>query len=457
MSAPKNVLLITTNFPPNPSVGTKRVSKILKYVDQNAYRFHILTLKEMYYDVDLGRQTGNQHKIPESVLVYRTDKFDFTRVFTFLKQSLHSLLPKKSKSGKKEKTSIRTVSPTSGGSASLLSRLLDRLRSIVFFFFEFPDKYIGWLPHALTEGKRIIDAEKIDIIMATAPPHSVFIIAMILKKLTQRKLVLDFRDPWAISRWDSGNPLRYWMERSFERLCVRSADVIFFVTQKMRDEYAALYKEENPDKFKLFFNGYDPEDFPAQVPQVQKTAGAPVRFVHLGTLYKRRNPEPLLKAIKALRDEGKLDPSQAQFEFIGSVVTEVKFIFSRVKELGVEDFVHFKPPVSFEESIRTMFEADVLLLIQPDTDLQIPAKLYEYIYTRKPILAIAETNSATHQVLQQGNLGILAPSGDIAAIKKALTDLLENKIRLQPREEYIRRFDYRFYISEFEKSLAELV
>jgi len=164
MSAPKNVLLITTNFPPNPSVGTKRVSKILKYVDQNAYRFHILTLKEMYYDVDLGRQTGNQHKIPESVLVYRTDKFDFTRVFTFLKQCLRPLLKGKKASKKYQNVSGKNESALSGKTPSLLQRVVDHLRSVIFFFFEFPDKYIGWLPHALTEGKRIIDAEKIDII-----------------------------------------------------------------------------------------------------------------------------------------------------------------------------------------------------------------------------------------------------------------------------------------------------
>ncbi len=457
MSAPKNILLITVNFPPNPSVGTKRVSKILKYTDQTAFRFHVLTLKEMYYNVDLGKQSGNQGKIPESVLVYRTDKSDFTRLFTYLKQRLRAMLRKeKKKANGQKKRAERTDSSVSAGRTSWLHRFADRLRSVIFFFFEFPDKYIGWLPYALAEGKRIIDSQKIDIIMATAPPHSVFITAVMLKKLTQRKLVLDFRDPWAISRWDSGNPLRYWMERAFERLCIRSADLIFFVTQKMRDEYAALYKNENPDKFQLFFNGYDPEDFPQQRPQPVKNERRPLQFVHLGTLYKRRNPEPLLKAIKALQDEGKIDPAQAQFVFIGSVVTELKFIYDKVKELGVEAFVRFSPPVSFEESIRTMFEADVLLLIQPDTDLQIPAKLYEYIYTKKPILAIAEPESATHQVLRQGNLGILAPSKDIEAIKRAVLDLLHDKMQLQPDESYIEQFDYKKYISQFERYLAQL-
>lgn len=458
MAAKKNILLITTNFPPNPAVGTKRVSKILKYIDRQKFHFSVLTLKEFYYDKELGKKSGNEHKIPESVVVYRTDKSDFTHVFTFLKQWARNLLKKEAvqqtKQTKKQKTN-KAKSGT-GRKQSYLSKTTNKIRAFIFFFFEFPDKYIGWLHHALSEGMRIIRAEKTDIILTTAPPHSVFIIAMILKKLTHRKLVLDFRDPWTISRWDSGNPIRYGMERLLERICIQSADLVFFVTQKMRDEYVALYKNENPDKFKIFFNGYDPEDFPQDIEKKVKETNRPLRFVHLGTLYKRRNPEPLLKAIKELHDEGKLKPSDAQFHFIGSVVTEVKFIYGKVDDYGLHDYVHFFPPVSFEESIRTMFDADVLLLIQPETDLQIPAKLFEYIYTQKPILAIAEENSATHELLRDGNLGILAPSKKIPAIKQAILNFVQGSVHWQPNPEYIKQFDYQQYIKQFEEFLNKL-
>ncbi len=460
MSAIKNILLITTNFPPNPAVGTKRVSKLLKYVNHNKFCFHVLTLKEIYYDVNVGSRSGNETKIPKAVHVYRTDKSDFTSFFTFLKRVSKTIVGKKKKhstSNQVKTKETQILNPTIARRFSSISSVLDHIRAIIFFFFEFPDKYIGWLPHALSRGISIIEAENIDVIMATAPPHSTFIMAMLLKKLTHRKLVLDFRDPWAISRWDAGNPLRYGLERFFEKLCVRNADQLYFVTQKMRDEYAKLYKKEDTQKFKLFFNGYDPDDFPQQLPELDnKDDKSPLRFVHLGTLYKRRNPEPLLLAIHELHNEGKLKPDQAQFLFIGNVVTELKFIYKKVKELHVEEFVHFLPSVSFNESIRTMFEADILLLIQPETDLQIPAKLYEYIYTKRPIFAIAEPNSATHQVLKKGNLGILAPSNDIKAIKEALMDFCNRKIHLEPDENYIQNFNFQTYIAEFEKNIQSL-
>ena len=116
----------------------------------------------------------------------------------------------------------------------------------------------------------------------------------------------------------------------------------------------------------------------------------------------------------------------------------------------------FKPPVSFQESIQTMYLADALLLIQPETDLQIPAKLFEYIYTGKPILAIAEENSATHQILEKGNLGILAPSKNIEAIEKAILDIMNRRFSFKPDPAYIDQFNYQKYAKKFEKVLNEL-
>ncbi len=453
----KHVLILTINFPPNPSVGTRRVSKILKYIDYRKFKISVLTLKEEYYNARLGKLMGNEAKIPPSVQVYRTDRADLTRVFTEIKRWAKKLL------GKKESHSSKT--PKSGSVAkaehtsvskkpSFLSTAVNKVRDFVFFFFEFPDKYIGWLPYALREGLRIVRSQQVDVIFTTAPPHSVFLMALILKKMSGKQLVLDFRDPWAISRWDRGNPVRYGLERIIEKICISSADLVFFVTEKMRDEYARLYGAKVSHKFKVFYNGFDPEDFPEQKATAQKKQSkGPRRFVHLGTLYKRRNPVPLFLAIKQLHDQGKISPEKARFEFIGSVFSELSFIQSKIDELGIREYITFTPPISFDQSIATMYAADVLLLIQPDTDLQIPAKLFEYIYTQKPILAIAEENSATHQVLRESGLGILAPTKKIDAIAEAIETLMNNPQRFKSTQEFIDRFNYQKYIKTFERFL----
>ena len=134
----------------------------------------------------------------------------------------------------------------------------------------------------------------------------------------------------------------------------------------------------------------------------------------------------------------------------------MSFIYKRIQTLNIEAFVEFTPPVSFQKSIEAMFAADFLLLIQPDTDLQIPAKLFEYIYVQKPILAIAEENSATHHLIQKSGMGVFVPSKNVPAIEQAIKQFINGEVNIKPDLEYINQFNYKYYIKKFEKCLDEL-
>ena len=81
------------------------------------------------------------------------------------------------------------------------------------------------------------------------------------------------------------------------------------------------------------------------------------------------------------------------------------------------------PPVPHHRSLQYLFESDILLIIQPRAPLQIPAKLFEYMYLRKPILAITEEDSATADIIRQAQLGIIVDPEDIPSIKKAIQNL----------------------------------
>jgi len=448
----QKILLLTINFPPNPSVGTHRVAKILKYIDMQRFEFHVLTLKEKYYNTSSGLKSGDMDKIPSSVQVYRTDRSDLTSIFTRIKASLLRL---KTRSSAKAPQSVNTQKqrPPSGAHSQ---HWIYNVRNFIFSMVEFPDKYIGWAFTAIREGVRIVKREQIDIIMTTAPPHSLFIMATIIKKLTKARLVLDFRDPWALSRWDSGNAFGTKVERWLEKWTLKHADLCLFVTQNLKEEYSRVYRSCNGHKFKLFSNGYDPDDF--KHTSVETSApSTPFRLVHLGTLYKKRDPWPLIQAVTQLLKNGQLRPEEFQIELIGRIATELSAIPGRAQELGADRVVKFLPPVSFQESITTMFRAGGLLLLQPGTDLQVPAKLFEYMYTQKPILAIAEPGSATERIIQKGELGVVAPSTDVDKIEKAILQLLSRaKTKHHPRKEYIQSFNFKSYIGELESYLGKL-
>ena len=459
--AVKKILFLTINFPPNPSVGTHRVSKILKYLDQSRFKIYVLTLKEKYYDLDSGAASGDSKKIPDSVDVVRSDRSDLTYAFTKAKSLFR-------KSRLKRKNRIKNTGPAinynqlskiNTPSKKGIISVVYNVRDFIFAIFEFPDKYIGWMPNAVRQGIRLVKENKIDIIFTTAPPHSLFLIAMIIKRFTGAKLILDFRDPWALSRWDKGSRFKYFLEKRLEKSAVKAADLLLFVTENLLEEYANNYAWTGQDKFKLFSNGFDPDDFKSITLQKESntTQNGIMRFVHLGTLYKKRNPVTLLQAVAELIDEGKVNPKTLQIDFIGFVAKELRGIHNEIQKWKLENVVRFFPPVSFAESIQTMYEADGLLLIQPGTDLQIPAKLFEYMYTRKPIFAVAEPDSATERAIRGGQLGVFAPSQDVPEIKKALLEMLDFiKNGSKPNTSYIKQFDFSTYIKVLEHYLESI-
>lgn len=63
----------------------------------------------------------------------------------------------------------------------------------------------------------------------------------------------------------------------------------------------------------------------------------------------------------------------------------------------------------------------------------VPAKVYEYLGARRPILALAEPGSDTAWVLREsGALHRLVPPGDVPAIRRGLLELVDAIQHNQP-------------------------
>jgi len=70
-----------------------------------------------------------------------------------------------------------------------------------------------------------------------------------------------------------------------------------------------------------------------------------------------------------------------------------------------------------------MATADILTLIQPDASVMVPAKLFEMMLFKKPILAICDSPS-TEQIVQEYGGGCAA-SRDIQQIEKMIVRALD--------------------------------
>ena len=76
-----------------------------------------------------------------------------------------------------------------------------------------------------------------------------------------------------------------------------------------------------------------------------------------------------------------------------------------------------------------MMQADALLVMQAgNCNAQIPAKLYEYLRTRRPVLALTDPHGDTAATLLQAGVTEMAPL-DSAAQIEALLPAFVSKVR----------------------------
>jgi hypothetical protein len=118
--------------------------------------------------------------------------------------------------------------------------------------------------------------------------------------------------------------------------------------------------------------------------------------LHAGLLYsKERDPRPFFRAVARLRREGLISPLEVQIQLRGS--GNEREYTSVLEELDLDGLIQVFNPLPYREALQECADSDALLLFQGDHfDRQIPAKTYEYLRLRKPILALASpTGDAT--------------------------------------------------------------
>jgi hypothetical protein len=169
------------------------------------------------------------------------------------------------------------------------------------------------------------------------------------------------------------------------------------------------------ERISLIENGFDEETFARAEQVLQRTGSAagprsqgPVRLLHSGLIYPReRDPLPLFRAIAELKRHAALSASDLQLTLRASG-HEAEFARA-IGDLGIGDIVRLEPPVEYLAALAEMLSADALLLMQAaNCNAQIPAKLYEYLRARRPILALTDPAGDTARRLVEAGADNLA-------------------------------------------------
>src|SRR6266850_5273722 len=120
-----------------------------------------------------------------------------------------------------------------------------------------------------------------------------------------------------------------------------------------------------------------------------------------------------------------MGPGQVGVRFIGACRSiGTVSVEKEIDTLGLTDVVHLQDPIPHVAVKAIIEEADVLLLLAQQQPDQVPNKLYEYLGTRRPILAIADADGETARMLNQVGGHHVVTGEDEAEVEHALTEVL---------------------------------
>jgi glycosyltransferase involved in cell wall biosynthesis len=425
----KKVLIVAYLFPPIGGIGVQRPLKFVRYLHELGWHPTVLTTEATY---SATMDPSLLQEVPQDVEVVRVKDPIASLMGKLIAPKTFAATSSPSASGADRKAKGESNSGNGGAEnapqSGLKSRIKDVLKKVKAALF-IPDENILWALRAGWQGRKLVKQHNIEYLYTTSGPHSTQIAGWLIRRLTGVKWVADFRDPWIDNLHYEHAGARKAFERSLERRVFRDASAVITVT----DGFKALFDRTYPEyghKVHVIRNGVDPSDFPKVVDANEarnQVEPAPFTMFYAGILYPKRSPASFLVALDEVIRNGRIAASDIRVEFAGVFDypghSENRDLVDKLQLWPVVDVLGY---MSRSKVLERMQTVDALLLIGenvPESKMYVPGKLYEYLFAKKPILAIMEEGEAA-RLIRESNAGVVLGSSDIASIGDAIVEMV---------------------------------
>ena len=292
-----------------------------------------------------------------------------------------------------------------------------------------PDARVFWVKPSVKFLKQYLQENEIDTVITTGPPHSLHLIGLHLKKELKINWITDFRDPWTTIGYHKQLKLSSWAakkHKELEKEVLTTSDTIIVTSENTKKEFKAITNKP----IEVITNGYDVENIS------KKALDAKFTLAHIGSFLSERNPEILWQSLAELVFENEVFVASFQLKLIGAVSNEV---LESIKYYKLDAFVNLMGYISHEEALQEQRCSQVLLLIEIDseeTKCIIPGKLFEYMVSERPILAIGPNDTDFEKILKETNSGVFFTYQEKENLKgyifKCFTLYQENNLKSYP-------------------------
>ncbi|MCH8149573.1 MAG: glycosyltransferase [Planctomycetes bacterium] len=252
---------------------------------------------------------------------------------------------------------------------------------------------------------RVIADEGIEVLYSTFSPASNHLLAMRVRAATGLPWVADFRDLWTDDyRYREAHaPLRSAHHR-LEQEFLEAADMVIGVSGRQMNILAS-HVPGHLDKFVTITNGFDPEDFDgcSDHESVARNGDGFV-LAHVGRFDRWRTPDVFFDGLSRFVRDTEAAGHSFELRIVGHIdrLTALRIDATGVTWSGTSE-------VSHREAIGEMCRADALILNVPDgpnADSVIPAKVFEYLAARRPIVVVGPIDREAERIVLSQRAGM---------------------------------------------------
>lgn len=401
----KKVLIITYYWPPAGGPGVQRWLKFVKYLpDFDIQPIVYIPENPTYPIIDQNLV----HEVSGETIVLQHKIFEPYQLASFLS---------KNKTKKISSGIIPNQKKQTG-----LDKVFLWVRGNLFI----PDARVFWVKPSVSYLEKYIADHNIDTIITSGPPHSLHLIGLQLKQKLNLKWFADFRDPWTTIGYHKSLRLSNYAakkHKKLEHVVLNTADTIIVTSKTTKAEFQAITNKP----IAVITNGYDVE------PVVNEPLDTLFSLAHIGSFLSERNPKILWECLQELIAEVSGFKSHLELKLIGAVSQEV---LDAIAHYELNPYLKNLGYVSHAEAIAHQKKSQVLLLIEidsEDTKSIIPGKLFEYMVSNRPIVAIGPRDSDFAEIITSTNTGVFFKYSDKVKLKRVILDFynqfLEGKLQ----------------------------
>lgn len=419
------VLLINYDFPPTLA-GVRRMVKMAQYLPESGLEPLVLAAAPVHGRAEDQESLAVMQK--QGVPIWRTPSYDLDHLQGIMRKPAALIRSARARLD----TAVQDTPPKPHLTARM--RMLSGATTFARRLMALPDERAPWLATAIPAAEHILKSHAVRYVVTSSYPNSTHLVGYYLKQKYKIHWHADFRDGWTQNPYfaDYISPLHRALNYRLERLVAQSADSLTAVSEPIAEYLDGISGRDNVF---LLPNGFDPTDLDG-IPDLEVDK---FRLAYTGTMFMQRSPDSFFAAVRGLLDCYPGMADNMEIIFRSNFKPEHGAMIS---DLGLDGVVKNWGMGTWHEALALQKSADVLLVLEgekPNGHIMLTQKIFEYLATGKPILAIAPPG-ALADLVRSTRAGVVIHPDNVFRIKETLVELFLERMTFNRNEELIQSF-----------------